>query len=204
MKTRITQTRSVRLIVATAVFALAGGLAQVATAMPFGGGPGGYGGGYGPGYGAGYGAGPGAGYGAGYGHGHHGGPGAGMMGGAPMGRMLDGVNASAEQKAKIQAIMEAARTDVRAMQTAGRALHEQSQALFAQPSIDARQAEALRQQMLAHHDQVSKRMLQARLDAANVLTPEQRKQWSEQMTQRRALMERHRAEREALGGPRRP
>jgi periplasmic protein CpxP/Spy len=186
MKTSNIRTPSIRLLLATAVLALAGGLVQTASAMPYGGGPGPHGG-----YG---------GYGGGPGIGMMGGPGAGMMGG-----MLDSVNASAEQKAQIQQIWQAARTDVRALREAGRALREQQRALFAQPTVDAAAAEALRQQMLAQHDQVSKRMLQAQLDASRVLTAEQRKQLADQMAQRQALRERHRAEREALGGgPRRP
>jgi Spy/CpxP family protein refolding chaperone len=193
MKTSNIRTPSVRLLVATAVLALAGGLVQTASAMPYGGGPGHHGG---------YGGGP------GMGMMHGAGPGAGMMGGrgmGPMGGMLDSVNASAEQKAQIQQIWQAARTDVSTLREAGRALREQQRALFAQPTVDAAAAEALRQQMLAQHDQVSKRMLQAQLDASRVLTAEQRKQLSEQMAQRQALRERHRAEREALGGgPRRP
>lgn len=202
MKTSTFQIRPMRVLVATAMLALAGGLVQTASAMPFGG-PGGPGG-----YGPAYGAGPGAGYGPGYGH-HRGagyGPGMGMQGGAPMmGRWLDSVNASAEQKAQIQSIWQAARTDTQAIRDSGRALRQQMQTLLAQPNIDANAVEALRQQMLAQHDQASKRMTQAMLDASKVLTPEQRKQLADQMAQRRALMERHRAEREAIGGaPRRP
>ena len=70
-------------------------------------------------------------------------------------------------------------------------------ALFAQPTVDARAAETLRQQMLAQHDQVSKRALQAMLDVSRVLTAEQRKALADRMAQRKAMMERHRAEREA-------
>jgi periplasmic protein CpxP/Spy len=43
--------------------------------------------------------------------------------------------------------------------------------------------------------------MQAMLDAAAVLTPEQRKQLAERMAQRRTLMQRHRAERDALERP---
>jgi periplasmic protein CpxP/Spy len=45
---------------------------------------------------------------------------------------------------------------------------------------------------------VSKRMLQAQLDVARVLSPEQRKLMAERMNQHRAMMERHRSERESL------
>lgn len=158
-----------RLLIATAVLALAGGLVQTAHAMPFGGG--------------------------------HGGPGMGMMmDGSRMERMLDGVNASAEQKAQIKQIMSGALTDLRSQREAGRALRDQAAQLFTQPNVDARAAETLRQQMLAQHDQSSKRMMQAMLDVSRVLTPEQRKLVAERMAQRRGMMERHRHERESMEG----
>ncbi|MBC7938423.1 MAG: Spy/CpxP family protein refolding chaperone, partial [Chitinophagaceae bacterium] len=82
-----------------------------------------------------------------------------------------------------------------------RGLHQQAQALFTQPTVDARAAETLRQQMLAQHDTRSKRMLQAMLDVSRVLTPAQRQQIGERMNQRRSMMERHRGERDTLERP---
>ena len=70
-------------------------------------------------------------------------------------------------------------------------------ALFAQPTVDARAVETLRQQQMAQHDAASKRMAQLMIDVSRVLTPEQRKALAERMAQRRALMERHRGERDA-------
>jgi protein CpxP len=58
----------------------------------------------------------------------------------------------------------------------------------------------LRQKMLAQHDQTSKRISQAMLDASRVLTPEQRQQLVERMKSRRDLMERHHRERRQLDG----
>jgi Spy/CpxP family protein refolding chaperone len=135
--------------------------------------------------------GPGMGQGMGHGMDH------GMGSGNPrmMGRMLDAVNASAEQRAQIKQITDAARADMKARYDAGRQLRADSAALFAQPTVDARAAEALRQQMLAQHDEASKRQLQTMLDISRVLTPEQRKTLAERMTQRRSMMERQRAER---------
>ena len=155
----------------------------------------------GPGYGPGYG--PGAGMGPGHGPGMmmHGGPGMGMQGGGRyMERMLDQVNATAEQRTQIRSIMQAARDDVRKIHEGAAALREQSRQLWSQPNIDANAAEALRKQQLAVHDQVSQRMLRARLDASTVLTPEQRKLMAERMAQRQAMMQRHRAERQSLDG----
>ena len=131
--------------------------------------------------------------------GHPGVGGRGMMGGPhQVERMLTSVNATPEQRSQIKQIMEAARSDMKAQHEAGRKLHEQSQALFAQPNVDARAAETLRQQMVAQHDQASKRKLQVMLDVSRVLTPEQRKTLAERMGKRRAMMERHRTERQAM------
>jgi Spy/CpxP family protein refolding chaperone len=74
-------------------------------------------------------------------------------------------------------------------------------ATMAQPNIDAGAVEQIRQKMLAQHDQASKRRMQAMVDAARVLTPEQRKQLSERMAQRGDMMERHHRERRALEAP---
>lgn len=144
---------------------------------------------------------PGGPHGGGPGHGMmEGGPG--MMGGRGLERMLDGVNATAEQRTQIQSIVQAARADGQAQREALRSLHQQEMQLFAQPTVDARTAESLRQQKLALHDQLSKRMLQVKLDISRVLTPEQRKAIADRMAQRGAMMERHRAERAAMEGRR--
>ena len=73
-----------------------------------------------------------------------------------------------------------------AQRESARSLHEQTMQLFMQPTVDARAAEALRQQMLAQHDASSKRMLQAMLDASRVLSPEQRKTLGQKMAEMRA------------------
>ena len=127
------------------------------------------------------------------------GGGMGMMGGPRhIERLLDAVNATPEQRAQIQQILKTAQADMSAQREAGRRMHEQGQALFAQPTVDARAVETLRQQMLAQHDLASKRMTQVMLDVSRVLTPEQRKTLADRMAQRRAMMERHQAERGAM------
>ena len=130
-------------------------------------------------------------------HGHHG-------GGMDMkwsGRMLDAVKATPEQRTQIQKIMEGARTDLQAQREAGKALRDQLMQAMTQPNIDANAVEQVRQKMLAQHEQASKRRMQAMVDAARVLTPEQRKQLAERMGQRRDMMERHHRERRALEAP---
>jgi periplasmic protein CpxP/Spy len=140
-------------------------------------------------------------------HGMHGGGGQhrgmGMMGPRMVERMLDAVNATPEQRSQVQQIVRATHGDLQAQREAGRKLRDQQMQLFTQPTVDARAVETLRQQMLAQHDQASKRMAQAMLDVSRVLTPEQRKQLAERLQQRRGMMERHRAEREQLEGNRR-
>jgi periplasmic protein CpxP/Spy len=133
--------------------------------------------------------------------GHGGGPGMGtMMGGHGLERMLDGVNASTEQRTQIKAIAERAMTDMKAQREAGKGLREQMMKLFAQPTVDANAAETLRAQMLQQHDQSSRRMMQAMLEVSRVLTPEQRKQIADRAAQRSAMMERHMNERRSLEG----
>jgi Spy/CpxP family protein refolding chaperone len=128
-------------------------------------------------------------------------PGGGDMGMKMSGRMLELVKATPEQRAQIQKIMDGARTDLQAQREAGKGLRGEFMAAMAQPNIDAGAVEQIRQKMLAQHDQASKRRMQAMVDAARVLTPEQRKQLSERMAQRGDMMERHHRERRALEAP---
>lgn len=137
---------------------------------------------------------------------HRGGPGPmmGHDGGGPgmhLGeRMLERVKATPEQRAQIRQIFDSAHKDLQAQHASGRALRDQQMQLFTQPNVDANAAEALRQKQLAQHDQASKRMMQAMLEASRVLTPEQRAQLASDMKQRREMMERHQRERRALDG----
>ena len=128
-----------------------------------------------------------------------GGPGMAFMDGRHMDHALESVGATTEQRAQIKQIFQSARSDLKAQHESGRQLHQQMQALFAAPTVDARAAEALRAQISAQHDAASKRMLQAMIDASRVLSADQRKALSDRMAQRGAMMERHRAEREAAG-----
>jgi Spy/CpxP family protein refolding chaperone len=174
LKTHPATSRALGAFVATAIVVVAASLSPPAMAMP-----GGHGGMQ-----------------------HAGMHGGGMQGGGMMGspkmaeRMLDSVNATPEQRTQIRQLMEAAKSDMQAQRESGRTLREQAAKLFAEPTVDARAAETLRQQMLAQHDTASKRMTQLMLDVSRVLTPEQRKQMAERMAQRRTMMERHRQERQ--------
>ena len=134
-----------------------------------------------------------------------GGPGMPMMGGRHGERMLDAIGATADQKAQLRKIMDAARADMKPLHQTAQGLHKQMRTLLAQPTVDATALENLRQQLQANHDLVSKRMTQAMLESSRVLTPEQRKQLADRMEQRQSMAQRHRAERDSLdGGARKP
>ena len=165
--------RPLRKAAATFVLVLAAGITQTAIAQPYGGHAGHRGGGMD-------------------------GPGMALMHPHHMERVLDSVNATAEQRAQIKQIVQAAHSDLKAQREAGRAMREQGQALFVQTNVDARAAESLRVQMVAQHDQASKRMLQAMLDVSRVLSAEQRKALGDRLAQRKAMAERHRVERESM------
>jgi protein CpxP len=169
------QPNALKWFVAGAVLALASLAVTTAQAAPMGGGPGG----------------------------HHGGPGGygAMMGGPHMDRMLDRINATTEQRAQIKQITAAAQVDMKAQHESGRALREQFMALFAQPTVDARAAEELRQKQMLQRDAASKRMLQMMLDVSQVLSPDQRKQIADSMAERRNMMQRHQRERQSIDTP---
>ena len=130
-------------------------------------------------------------------HGMHqggmGGPG--MMGGSPerMGRMidhmLDGLNATDAQRAQIKQIFAQAATDLKGQGAAARDLHRKGMEVLTAPAVDANAAEQVRLQAMQLHDQMSRRMTQAMVAAASVLTPEQRAQFGAHLKDRQARME---------------
>ncbi|MDT8998928.1 Spy/CpxP family protein refolding chaperone [Paucibacter sp. APW11] len=119
-------------------------------------------------------------------HGGHAGPGG--LPGVRMEHLLDVVDASDAQRSQIKAIMDQARADVKAMHSSGQDLHGQMLTLFGATNIDAAAIEALRLQIQAQHEQVAKRMSQAMIDAARVLTPEQRAKFVALAKKRQARM----------------
>jgi len=141
--------------------------------------------------------------------GMHGGMGGGamMFRGSPerMGRiidhMLDGLNASDAQRGQIKQIAAGAAADLKAQAEAGRGLRQRAMQVFTAPNVDANAVEAVRQQMLQQHDQMSRRASLAMIEVARVLTPEQRVRIAERMRDRQAQMEdRMKRMRERMGG----
>ena len=127
---------------------------------------------------------------------------AGGMFGGMFNRLLDRVNATPQQRTQIQQILQANVDAMRAQRDARSELRDEAMKLFAQPTVDADALEALRQKQLAQHDAASKRMTAAMLEISRVLTPEQRKQMTEYMQQRRDMMQRHQRERRGIETPR--
>lgn len=93
-------------------------------------------------------------------------------------------DASAEQKAKLSVIAKAAFNDLRPLQEKSRAARAESMKLLAQPTLDRKAIEQVRQTQQQLADQRSRRMTQAYTDAAEVLTPAQRVKAVEQLNKR--------------------
>lgn len=125
------------------------------------------------------------------GPGPHGGPGmmhdAGMFGGH-MGHVLDLVNATDAQRSQIEAIFKAARQDLASQRDSRMKLHQQMATLYTATNIDAVAIESVRQQLSTLRETESKRMSQASIDAARVLSPEQRAKIAEVMKKRQDRM----------------
>jgi len=129
------------------------------------------------------------------------GRGGGLFGGRHLSRLLDGANATATQRDQVKQIVNKAETDLKALREQDQSLREQGLKLWAQPVLDDAAAESLRQQMLAQHDKVSKRLMQAMLDLGKVLTPEQRVKVTEQMQTFHARMMKRWQAHMAASGP---
>ncbi|RQO34744.1 hypothetical protein DBR37_10210 [Herminiimonas sp. KBW02] len=94
-------------------------------------------------------------------------------------------DATPEQKTKLGAIAKSAFNDLRPIMEQNRAAHEQGLKLLAQPTIDRKALEQVRQTEQKLADQRSRRMTQAFADAAEVLTPAQRVKAVEQLSKHR-------------------
>jgi len=140
---------------------------------------------------------------------HHGGMGGmGMMGGSPermgrmLDRMLDGLNASDSQRDQIKQIAAQAAADLKGQAAAARDLRRRGMQVFTAPAVDANAAEQIRLQTMQLHDQMSRRVTQAMVAAASVLTPEQRARIGERLKDRQTRMEERMKQRERDGGRR--
>jgi len=128
----------------------------------------------------------------------HGGPGGWHRGGGYMGGPIDpaqmearvdrmlkhmyiDIDATEEQKRKIDPIVKGAAKDLIPLRQQIRAARKQAMELFTKETIDRAAIEKLREGQIQLAAQASKRFTQALTDVAEVLTPEQRKQLAERM-----------------------
>jgi periplasmic protein CpxP/Spy len=116
-------------------------------------------------------------------HAHMGGMGFGERG---MSHVLDEIDATPEQEEKLWAIVDAARGEMRPMFRDLRDTREAVAEILAAPSIDRAAAEKLRSERVAAIDEASRKMTTALIDAAEVLTPEQRAKLVEHFKERRS------------------
>jgi Spy/CpxP family protein refolding chaperone len=94
-------------------------------------------------------------------------------------RALDKVNATAEQKAKIRAILENAHAQHAARMAEHHKLHDQVVAALTADTIDRASLEGARKEAMVFVEQGSKQLVDVVVEAASVLTPEQRRQLAE-------------------------
>jgi periplasmic protein CpxP/Spy len=98
-----------------------------------------------------------------------------------MNKILDRVDATAEQKQKIKAIFEKTRDAMEAERGQPDDMRQQMIDLLKAPTIDAAAVETLRANRTAKMEDRSKTMTSAIIEAANVLTPEQRVKLADEM-----------------------
>ena len=105
-----------------------------------------------------------------------------------IGRLVQSVGGTPEQKERLVAIAKAARADLRPIREQLRQTRQAGLDLLAAPVIDKRALEQLRVTGLQLADARSKRRTQAWIDSAEVLTPEQRARlagrWKQRMQRR--------------------
>ena len=96
-------------------------------------------------------------------------------------RILSRIDASPEQKGKVSVITKSAVTDLAALGIAPWETRSKFLALFRADKIEPEAFESLRTEQTAKWDAASKRIVQALVETAQVLTPEQRRQLTERM-----------------------
>jgi periplasmic protein CpxP/Spy len=103
-----------------------------------------------------------------------------------IGRMLDAIDASAEQEEKLWAIVDDTRGKLRPMFREFRDTRETLAELLGAPTIDREAVEQLRSERVTAIEEASRTMTAAVLEAVEVLTPEQRAKLVEHFKDRRS------------------
>ncbi|RWB25765.1 Spy/CpxP family protein refolding chaperone [Mesorhizobium sp.] len=98
--------------------------------------------------------------------------------------MLDRIDATPEQEKKLWAIIDAARAEIRPVVRELRGTRDEVAEIIGAPTIDRAAVEKLRSERIATLDKASKKVTTALLDAADVLTPEQREKLLEHFKER--------------------
>ena len=96
-------------------------------------------------------------------------------------QMLTEAGASDDQKDKVKTIVMTTIDDVRPNREARKAMRDEIIKLVEAPTIDRNAIEALRAKQMSQFEERSKAIAKAVADAAEVLTPEQRKKLVEEM-----------------------
>ncbi len=104
---------------------------------------------------------------------------------AHVGKMLDAVGASADQKSRIEAILHAGFAPMADLHRGMAQTHASLHAILTAPTVDRGALEQLRVAEIARIDEASKTMTKAIADAAQVLTPEQRAKLARLMAEHR-------------------
>jgi Spy/CpxP family protein refolding chaperone len=91
------------------------------------------------------------------------------------------VDATAEQQDKLRAIVRATVKNLLPVRDKLMAARATGRELLTQPTVDRTALEKLRAEQIATHEAVSKQLVQAIADAADVLTPEQRRKISDML-----------------------
>ncbi len=116
------------------------------------------------------------------------GHGKGMMGGFAehrFERIMDKIDATDAQQDKIWQIVDRTRSDLRPVGREFRDSREKVAELLAAPTIDKAAVESLRAERIAAIDAASKKAVDALVEAAEVLTPEQRAELAKEIKERR-------------------
>jgi periplasmic protein CpxP/Spy len=105
-------------------------------------------------------------------------------------RMLNGIDVTADQKSRINAIVTGMAKDMEPFRAQRFEARREAMDILSRPTIDREAIEALRVEKLKLADAASKRLTQGIADIAEVLSPEQRTALAEKFSRHRGRRER--------------